>query len=113
MQKMESKLKDNIQENIQENIKEFQEKRNYMRYARAMAGGACSLISTLFAIYVGGWLMILSPLKDAVSAYFLGSLTRKMVITTALKWLLSLTTAGAIWCAGYILNRKITGHEEY
>ena len=111
MHEMERNLKENIQENMQENIKEFQEKRNYMRYARVMAGGMCSLMGTLLAIYVGGWLMILVPLKETVAALFLGTITPKMVFTTAIKWLLSLTTAGAIWCAGYILNRKIVGHE--
>lgn len=105
-------LKESIKENIQENIKELQERRNYTRYAKVMAGGMCSLICTFLAIYVGGWLMILEPLKDAVTAFSLGTLTRKMVVTTVLKWLFSLTIAGAIWCAGYILEHKIIGHEE-
>lgn len=105
-------IKENIQENIQENIKEFQEKRNYMRYARVMAGGMFSLIGTLLAIYVGGWLMIFAPIKETIAAYFLGTLTKKMVFSTIIKCVLSLTTAGAIWCVGYILKCKIIGYEE-
>jgi hypothetical protein len=112
MQEVQSKLKENIQENLKENINELKEKRNYMRYARRMAGGMCSLIGTLLAIYVGGWLMLLSPLKETVFAFFLGTVTKKMVIVTTIKCALSLTTVGAIWCGGYILNRKIVGYEE-
>ncbi len=105
-------IKENIKENIQENIKEFEEKKTSMRYARLMAGGMCSLIGTLLAIYVGGWLMILAPVKETLAAFVMGTLTRRMVIVSAIKCALSLTTAGAIWCGGYILNRKIIGYEE-
>lgn len=112
MQEAQSKLKENIHENLQENIKELKEKRNYMRYARRMAGGMCSLIGTLLAIYVGGWLMLLSPLKETAVAFFLGTITRRMVIVTTLKCAFSLPTVGAIWCGGYILNRRIVGYEK-
>lgn len=112
MQEIQSNLKENIQENLQENIKEFKEKKNSMRYARLMAGGMCSLIGTLLAIYVGGWLMLLSPLKETIAAFFLGTVTRKMVIVAALKCAFSLTAVGAIWCGGYILKQKIVGYEE-
>ncbi len=107
------RLEENIHENIQENIKEMREKKTSLRYARLMAGGMCSLIGTLLAIYVGGWLMILAPLKDAFGAFLLGALTKKLVFITTVKCALSLTTGGAIWCGGYILNRKISGYEDY
>lgn len=105
-------LHENIHGNIQENLKELKEKRTSMRYARLMAGGMCSLVGTLLAIYVAGWLMILLPLKQAFAAFLLGALTKKMVLVTALKCVLSLTTGGAIWCGGYILNRKLIGYDE-
>lgn len=106
-------IHDNIQENIQQNIHEFRNKKTSMQYARVMAGGMCSLIGTLLAIYIGGWLMILVPLKEAFGAFLLGTLTKKMIFFTTVKCMLSLTTGGAIWCGGYILNRKIGGYEEY
>jgi hypothetical protein len=72
----------------------------------------CSLIGTILAIYVGGWLMILVPLKEAFTAFLFGALTKKLILITTLKCVLSLTTGGAIWCGGYILKNKIIGYEE-
>ncbi len=109
---LKENLKENIRENIQENIKEFEEKKTSMRYAKVMAGGMCSLLGTILAIYVGGWLMIFAPVKETLAAFVMGTLTKRMVLISALKCALSLTTAGAIWCCGYILNRKIIGYEE-
>lgn len=112
MQEIQSNLKKNLQENFQENLQELNEKKDYIRYARLMAGGMCSLIGTLLAIYVGGWLMLLSPVKETIAAFFLGTVTRRMVIVAALKCAFSMTATGAIWCGGYILKRKIVGYEE-
>ena len=105
-------IKENIPANVQENIEQFKVKRTSRQYARMMAGGMCSLIGTLLAIYVAGWLMLFVPVKEAFTAFMVGALTKKMVITTAIKCALSLTTGGAIWCGGYILSRKCIGYEE-
>ncbi len=107
-----SNIKENLQENIQENLHEFAERRKYYQYAKVMAGGMVTLIGTILAIYIGGWVMLLVPLKEAVTALLVGALTKRMILVTALKCALSLTTAGAIWCASYIINRKIIGYEE-
>ena len=112
MRDVQENLKDNLRENLQENIKELQERKSYMHYARLMAGGMCSLAGTLLAIYVGGWLMLLYPIKETIAAVILGTVSKKMVIVSLLKCLLSMTTAGAIWCCGYILNRKLAGYEK-
>ena len=110
---MQDNMTNNVQQNIRKNIKEnIEEKKNYMRYARIMAGGLCSLIGTILAIYVGGWLMIFKPLKAALFAYFAGSLTYKMIFTTAIKVAFSLTASGAIWCGGYIAKQKFIGYQE-
>ena len=45
--------------------KEVEEKKTYFKYMRLMAGGACYLLFTLLAVYVGGWLMFLEPLKGS------------------------------------------------
>lgn len=92
--------------------KKMRVKREYLHYARLMAGGMCSLIGTVVALYVGGWMMLLFPLKETVSAMFLGTLTKKMVVCNAIKCLCSLTVLGAIWCCGYIAKCKIIGYEE-
>ena len=103
----------NLSDSIKDNIKELENKKTSWQYARAMAGGMCSLLGTLLAVYVGGWLMLLVPIKETITALMLGTLTKKLFFVTAVKCALSLTAAGAIWCAGYILDRKIAGHAEY
>lgn len=105
-------LHENIHENIQENIQKLKNKKTSMQYAKLMAGGMCSLIGTILAIYVGGWLMILVPIKETFTAFLLGELTKKLIILSTLKCALSLTTGSAIWCGGYVLKNKIIGYEE-
>ncbi|MCI5621734.1 MAG: hypothetical protein MR355_09300 [Lachnospiraceae bacterium] len=92
--------------------KEVEEKKTYFKYMRLMAGGACYLLFTLLAVYVGGWLMFLEPLKGSVTAYLAGELTVKRILVTLIKCLLSTTVAGAIWCIGYISRQKFIGHPE-
>lgn len=106
-------LRDNIQENIHENLQEFAERKTSFQNARVMAGGMVTLLATIIAIYIGGWLMLLVPLKQTLEAFFAGMLTRQMLFATALKCAFSLTTGGAVWCAGYIISRKIIGYEDY
>ena len=80
---------------------------------RLMIGTLCSVIGTLLALYVGGWLMLCKPIQGVVSAYFAGNLTIGIIALAVFKCLLSVTVAGAIWCGGYIAKCKFIGHEDY
>lgn len=102
-------MQDHMKQNVREKI---EVKRTNWKYIRLMAGGLCSLIGILIAIYVGGWLLILQPLKTAFMAYAAGVLTRRIIVTTAIKCACSLTVSGAIWCCGYIVKQKFIGYEE-
>ncbi|MGN0341758.1 MAG: hypothetical protein ACI4DO_03100 [Roseburia sp.] len=93
--------------------KKVEEKKVYHKYMRLMAGGICYLFFTLLAVYVGGWLMLLEPVKCSITAYVAGELTVKRILITLIKCLLSTTVTGAIWCIGYITKQKFIGHPEY
>lgn len=99
-----------MREQLKENV---EAKRSYSRYVRCAAGVACSLVGTILALYVGGWMMIFKPIEGTILAYMAGTLTIKGVAVTVLKCILSTTAAGAIWSSGYILKNKFIGHPEY
>jgi hypothetical protein len=112
LHEIQQNIHETFQENIKGNIQQLHNRRTSMQYARMMAGGMCSLIGTILAIYVGAWLMILTPVKDIYTAFYLGKLTTGLIVISTLKCALSLTTGSAIWCGGYILKNKLIGYEE-
>lgn len=59
------------------------------------------------AIYIGGWLMIVKPIKGTIAAYTLGTLTLPQLVITIIKCFCSLTVAGFIWCIGYIASNRV------
>ena len=59
------------------------------------------------AIYVGGWVMIIKPVKYTISAYALGTLTLSQLVVSVMKCISSLTVTGLIWCLGYIASNHI------
>lgn len=59
------------------------------------------------SVYVGGWIMLLKPIRGTIAAYTLGTLTLSQLIVTIIKCIFSLTVAGFIWCVGYIVSNHI------
>ena len=59
------------------------------------------------AVYVGGWVMLIQPVRHTIAAYTLGTLTLPQLILAAVKCISSLTVAGLIWCMGYIGSNHI------
>lgn len=59
------------------------------------------------SVYVGGWVMIIKPVKGALAAHALGTLTMAQVVVAVLKCVCSLTVAGFIWCTGYIASNCV------
>lgn len=98
---------------MKEVTKQAEETQISHKTLRLLAGTLCSVIGTLLAIYVGGWLMLFKPVQGVVAAYFAGKLAVGTIVLAAFKCLLSATVAGAIWCGGYIAKCKFIGHEEY
>ena len=60
---------------MKEVTKQAEETQISHKTLRLMIGTLCSVIGTLLALYVGGWLMLCKPIQGVVSAYFAGNLT--------------------------------------
>ena len=59
------------------------------------------------AIYIGGWVMFIKPVKFTITAYTLGTLTLPQLLIAIIKCVCSLTVAGLVWCIGYIASNHI------
>ena len=58
---------------MKEVTKQAEETQISHKTLRLMIGTLCSVIGTLLALYVGGWLMLCKPIQGVVSAYFAGN----------------------------------------
>ena len=78
---------------MKEVTKQAEETQISHKTLRLMIGTLCSVIGTLLALYVGGWLMLCKPIQGVVSAYFAGNLTIGIIALAVFKCLLSVTVA--------------------
>lgn len=62
------------------------------------------LIGLAVSVYVGGWVMLIQPIRGTITAYTLGTLTLRQLV---IKCISSLTVAGLIWCIGYIASNHV------
>lgn len=65
------------------------------------------LIGLAASAYVGGWVMIIQPIRGTIAAYTLGTLTISQLFVAGIKCFCSLTVAGLIWCIGYIASNHV------
>ncbi len=65
------------------------------------------IIGLAASIYVGGWVMIIKPVKGAIAAYFVGTLTFRQLVITIIKCACSTTVAGLIWVIGYVASNHV------
>lgn len=79
---------------------------------KALAAQLCYLLGILGALYVGGWMMLLSPIHDLVSAFTTNNLSLPLVLICLLKILFSSTFAGLVWCIGYIGCNHFKGTDD-
>ncbi len=77
------------------------------RNIKIFLAAAVYFIGLAAAIYVGGWIMIIKPIKGTITAYTLGTLTIPQLFITVIKCICSLTVAGLIWCIGYIASNHV------
>lgn len=68
---------------------------------------AIYLFGVGLAIYVGGWMLIVKPVKNTIVAYTMGNLTIQQLIINVIKCICSLTVAGFIWSLGYIASNYV------
>ena len=96
---------------MKEVTKQAEETQISHKTLRLMIGTLCSVIGTLLALYVGGWLMLCKPIQGVVSAYFAGNLTIGIIALAVFKCLLSVTVAGAILLSASLLDMKIINEQ--
>lgn len=77
------------------------------RNIRMILAAVIYMIGLAASIYIGGWVMIIKPVKGAFVAHALGTLTLRQVFVAAIKCICSLTVAGLIWCLGYIASNHV------
>ena len=70
------------------------------------------LIGLAVSVYVGGWVMLIQPIRGTITAYTLGTLTLRQLVINVIKCISSLTVAGLIWCIGYIAYNHFKGAED-
>lgn len=59
------------------------------------------------AVYVGGWIMIIKPVRMTWMSLVMGTLTLRQLLVAAAKCCCSLTVSGLIWCIGYIASNHV------
>ena len=65
------------------------------------------LIGLAVSVYVGGWVMLIQPIRGTITAYTLGTLTLRQLVINVIKCISSLTVAGLIWCIVYIASNHV------
>ncbi|MCI8634880.1 MAG: hypothetical protein HFJ05_04685 [Eubacterium sp.] len=77
------------------------------RNFRIILAAAIYMLGIVACVYVGGWVMLLKPVKETIAAYTLGTLTWPQLVVSVIKCISSMTVAGLIWCLGYIASNHI------
>lgn len=77
------------------------------RNIRMALSVAIYLLGMAVSVYVGGWVLLLKPVKETIAAYTLGTLTLPQLVISGVKCISSMTVSGFIWCVGYIASNHI------
>lgn len=83
-------------------------KKNWSR----MLGVICYALGVFCALYVGGYLMLIKPIRVLVNAFSQGTLTFSLLIYNIIIIALSTTFAGFVWCIGYIGYNFFKGNDD-
>ena len=76
-------------------------------------GVLCYALGIFFALYVGGWLMLIKPIHVRLWKLFSNdSLTLTLLLKSIIKIAFSTTFAGLVWCIGYIGYNHFKGTED-
>lgn len=77
------------------------------RHIRMILAFVIYVTGFAISIYVGGWVLLIKPVKGTLAAHALGTLTFPQFAIAILKCVSSLTVAGLIWCMGYIASNHV------
>lgn len=79
---------------------------------RVIMATICYILGVLASIYVGGWIMLIKPIRLLMFAYSAGTMNLHMLVVCIVKIALSTTVAGLVWCVGYIACNCFRGTED-
>ena len=85
----------------------MEEREKMGRNIRMALSVAIYILGLAVSVYVGGWIMLLKPVKETIAAYTLGTLTLTQLLISVIKCISSMTVSGLIWCIGYIASNHI------
>ena len=72
----------------------------------------CLILGSFFAIYVGGWVLLIKPIHTLITSFSKGSLDMNILIWSIIKIAFSMTFAGFVWCVGYVGYNHFIGSED-
>lgn len=75
-------------------------------------GVICYSLGIFCSIYVGGWLMLIKPIRGLLFAFSMKTLTFKFLVVSIIKIAFSTTFGGLVWCIGYIGYNFFKGTED-
>lgn len=77
-----------------------------------LLGIICYTLGVFLTIYIGGWVMLIQPIRLLLTAFSAKTLTFRMLVNCIIKIALSTTVGGFLWCLGYIGFNHFRGTEE-
>ena len=77
-----------------------------------LLGIICYTLGVFLTIYIGGWVMLIKPIRLLLTAFSAKTLTFTMLVNCIIKIALSTTVGGFLWCLGYIGFNHFRGTEE-
>lgn len=72
----------------------------------------CLILGSFFALYVGGWLLLVRPICTVLSRFSDGTLDMSTLVWSIVKIAFSMTFAGLVWCVGYVGYNHFIGTED-
>lgn len=79
---------------------------------KVILAAACYIFGVFASIYIGGWLMLVKPVRLLMYAYGTGTFSVRLLVSCIVKIVLSTTVAGLVWCVGYIGCNYFKGTED-
>lgn len=77
-----------------------------------LLGIICYTLGVFLTIYIGGWVMLIQPIRLLLTAFSAKALTFRMLVNCIIKIALSTTVGGFLWCLGYTGFNYFRGTEE-
>ncbi len=64
------------------------------------------LLGTVLALYIGGYLLFICPVRHLYSCFLAGTLTKKKIIIDVIQIFFASTAGGGVWCLFDIIGGR-------